>query len=72
MLMCMAWKGGVPVKDEMVRVNVLIGREQRRRLFHVLLDEEISFSEWTRRMIEVYLEEKETKGRTKHEAGKGA
>ncbi len=56
----------------MVRVNVLIGREQRRRLFHVLLDEEISFSEWTRRMIEVYLEEKETKGRTKHEAGKGA
>jgi hypothetical protein len=34
------------------------------------LDEGISFSEWTRRMIEAYLEEKEMKGRKKRKAGK--
>ena len=63
-------KGGETVKDELVRVNVLIGKEQRRRLFHVLLDEGISFSEWTRQHIGAYLKEKEPKG--KRRKGKGA
>ncbi|MBW6504600.1 antitoxin [bacterium] len=49
------------MKDEAVRVNVLIGKEQRRRLFHVLLDDGISFSEWIRRQIDRYLAEKEPK-----------
>jgi DNA-binding transcriptional ArsR family regulator len=57
------------VKDEMVRVNVLIGREQKRRLFHVLLDEGQSFSEWTRRQIDAYLKEKEPIGSTKRKQG---
>jgi len=56
----------------MVRVNVLIGKAQRRKLFHVLLDEGQSFSEWTRKQIDRYLAEKETKRRTKRKAGKGA
>ena len=60
------------MKDEMIRVNVLIGKEQRRQLFHVLLDEGISFCERTRRQISVYLKEKETKRRTKRKPGKGA
>jgi len=51
------------MKDELVRVSVLIGREQRRRLFHILVDEEQSFSSWVRRHIDAYLEEKEPKGK---------
>ena len=58
------------MKDEVVRVNVLIGKEQRRKLFHVLLDEGVSFSEWTRRQIDQYLTEKEPKGKLRK--GKGA
>jgi hypothetical protein len=54
--------GGDPVReDELVRVNVLIGREQRRRLFHILVDEEQSFSAWVRKHIDAYLKEKEPK-----------
>jgi len=49
-------------EDELVRVNVLIGREQRRRLFHILVDEEQSFSAWVRKHIDAYLKEKEPKG----------
>jgi hypothetical protein len=60
------------VKDKLVRVNVLIGKEQRRRLFHVLLDEGISFGEWTRRHIEGYLKKKEPKQSTKHKHRKGS
>jgi len=59
------------MKEGTVRVNVLIGKEQRRRLFHVLLDEGISFSEWTRRQIDAYLKEKEPKRTTKRIPGKG-
>jgi len=51
------------VGEETVRVNVLITKEQRRRLFHVLLDEDISFSEWTRRQIDTYLEKRGPKGK---------
>lgn len=48
-------------KEELIRVNVLMTREQRRRLFHILLDEGISFSEWTRRQIDAYIAEREPK-----------
>lgn len=51
------------MKKETVRVNVLIGKEQRRRLFHVLLDEGQSFSEWTRKQMDAYLAEKVPKGK---------
>lgn len=52
-------------KDELVRVNVLLGREQRRRLFHVLLDEGVSFSEWVRQQVDRYLAEKAERGKGK-------
>jgi hypothetical protein len=58
-------KVGEPVKDELVRVNVLLGREQRRRLFHVLLDANLSFSEWVRQQVDAYLEKQEPKGKRK-------
>jgi hypothetical protein len=63
-------KGNEPVKDELVRGNVLVGKEQRRGLFHLLLDERISFREWTRQHSTAYLKEKEPKG--KRRRGKGA
>jgi hypothetical protein len=59
------------VKKETVRVNVLIGKEQRRRLFHVLLDEGQSFSEWTRKQMDAYLAEKEPKGKQRKGKGEG-
>ena len=59
------------MKYEMVRVNVLIGKEQRRKLFHVLLDEGISFSEWTRQHIDAYLKENEPKGKQRKGKGEG-
>ena len=45
----------------MARLNSEIDEERRRRLYHVLLDERISFAEWLRRQIDAYLEEKERK-----------
>lgn len=57
------------MKDAAVRVNVLIGKEQRRQLFHVLLDEGVSFSKWTRRQIDAYLAEKGPKGKMKQRKG---
>ena len=45
----------------MARLNAEIDEERRRRLYHVLLDERISFAEWLRRQIDAYLSEKERK-----------
>jgi hypothetical protein len=53
-----------------VKVIALIDEEQRRALYHVLLDEGVSFAEWLRRQIDQYLAEKEPKG--KKRKGKGA
>ena len=45
------------------RLNAEIDDGRRRRLYHVLLDERISFTEWLRRQIDAYLAEKEPKGK---------
>lgn len=55
-----------------VRINAVIDEERKLRLFHALLDDRISFTEWLRRQIDSYLAEKEPKGRTKRKPGKGA
>lgn len=44
-----------------VRINAVIDEERKLRLFHALLDEKISFTEWLRRQIDAYLEKKEPK-----------
>ncbi len=53
----------------MIRVKVMIDEEKHRELYHLLVDESLSFSEWLRRQIDSYLAEKEPKGKKK---GKGA
>jgi hypothetical protein len=46
------------MKDEMVRVNVLVGKEQWRRMRHLLVEEGEAFSAWLRKRIDAYLDEK--------------
>ena len=41
-----------------VKVIARVDKDKRRRLYHVLLDEGITFSEWLRRQIDAYLKEK--------------
>jgi hypothetical protein len=53
----------------MIRVNAMIEEEKQRQLYHLLVDERITFSEWLRRQIDAYIEEKKPKGKRK---GKGA
>ena len=48
------------LEDE-VKVIARIDRKKKVRLYHVLLDEGITFSEWLRRNIDAYLKEKEPK-----------
>lgn len=55
-----------------VKLIALVDEEQRKRLYHVLLDEDMSFAEWLRRQIDAYLAEKEPKRRTMRKPGKGA
>ena len=45
----------------MVRLNAEVDEERRRRLYHVLLDDGLSFTEWLRRQIDAFLAEKEPK-----------
>jgi hypothetical protein len=53
-----------------VKVIAEIDEEQRRALYHHLLDENLSFAEWLRRSIDAYLAEKKPKGnRRKGKAG---
>jgi hypothetical protein len=49
----------------LARLNAEVDEERRRRLYHVLLDDGLSFTEWLRRQIDVYISEKEPKGRKK-------
>ena len=49
----------------LVRLNAEVDDERRRRLYHVLLDDGLSFTEWLRRQIDTYLAEKEPKGKKK-------
>lgn len=53
------------------KLNALIDDDRVKRLYHVLVDEDLSFTEWLRRQIDRYVEEKErqttkTKGGEKH------
>lgn len=50
------------------RVLAEIEPEIKKRLFRVLFEEDLSFSDWLRRQIDAYLAEKESaKGRPKTE-----
>ena len=53
----------------MVRLNAEVDEERRRRLYHALLDDGLSFAEWLRRQIDQYLAEKEPKGKRKGKEG---
>ena len=53
----------------MIRVNAMIDEEKQRQLYHLLVDERITFSEWLRRQIDEYIEAKKPKAKRK---GKGA
>ena len=52
-----------------IRVNAMIDEEKQRRLYHILVDERVTFSDWLRRQIDQYIEAKEPKG--KRRKGKG-
>ncbi len=43
--------------------------ELKKRLFRALLEDDLTFTDWLRRQINAYLQEKEPKGKRK---GKGA
>lgn len=43
----------------MPRLNAEVDEETRRKLYHALLDEGITFTEWLKRQIDAYLAEKE-------------
>lgn len=45
----------------MIRVNAMIDEEKQRQLYHLLVDERITFSEWLRRQIDRYIEAKDPK-----------
>jgi hypothetical protein len=61
----MSKKGG----GSLVRLNAEVDEERRRRLYHALLDDGLSFAEWLRRQIDSYLAEKEPKGKKKPRKG---
>jgi len=44
--------------EKMVKVIALIEKEQKRRLYHILLDEDRSFAEWLRDQIDAYVKAK--------------
>lgn len=56
--------------EKQVKVIALIDEEQRRALYHRLLDENLSFAEWLRRQIYAYLAESE--GSEKKMAAEGS
>ena len=43
------------------KLNAVIDDERVKKLYHVLVDEDLSFTEWLRRQIDRYLSEKEQK-----------
>jgi len=56
------------MEDE-IKVIARMDRKKKIRLFHVLLDEQRTFSAWLRDQIDAYLAEKETKGKKKGMGG---
>ena len=59
------------MKKKMVKVIALIEEEKRRELYHLLLDEDISFAEWLRRQIDIYLEREISSKTTARERRRG-
>ena len=57
-----AENGGEDMEDE-IRVIARMDRKKKIRLFHVLLDEERTFSAWLREQVDAYIAEKEPKGK---------
>ena len=55
---------GVGMEDE-IRVIARMDRKKKIRLYHLLLDEEKTFSAWLREQVDAYLEAKEPKGKRK-------
>lgn len=55
-------KGGEEMAKE-IRVNAVIDPVLKKRLYRVLLEEDLTFSDWLRRQIIAYLKEKEPKSR---------
>jgi hypothetical protein len=51
----------------MIRVNAMIDEEKQRKLYHLLVDERVTFSDWLRRQIDAYLTEKEPKRKRRKE-----
>jgi hypothetical protein len=46
-----------------IRLNAVVDPDLKKRLYRVLLEEDLTFSEWLRRQIDGYLAEKEPKGK---------
>ena len=46
-----------------IRVNAVLDPGLKKRLYRVLLEEDLTFSAWLRRQIDAYLAEKEPKGK---------
>lgn len=53
-----------------VKVIAEIDEIQKKRLYHILLDQDVSFAEWLRKQIDAYLAGQEPKGKKKQ--GRGA
>jgi antitoxin component of RelBE/YafQ-DinJ toxin-antitoxin module len=50
---------------KIVKVIAGIDEDLKRRLYHVLLDEGITFSDWMRDQVDAYLKKKEGKKKAK-------
>ena len=46
-----------------IRVNAVLEPDLKKRLYRVLLEEDLNFSAWLRTQIGAYLQEKEPKGK---------
>lgn len=46
-----------------IRVNAVLDPDLKKRLYRVLLEEDLTFSGWLRMQIEAYLSKKEPKGK---------
>ena len=57
------------MEDE-IKVIARMDRKKKIRLFHVLLDEQKTFSAWLRDQIDAYLAEKEPKGKNRKGGGR--
>ena len=54
-----------------IRVNAVLDPDLKKRLYRVLLEEDLTFSKWLRRQIDAFLQEKEPKGKRRKGKGEG-